>query len=100
MSELTRAEVDHKNVRRYQQISLAYLETFKQSTMQESTASAGLDQLDMGEGVEAQLLQSLMGGGDRNDKDLDNMMSLLCGGQGSPAKNGENQLQALFKSLS
>ena len=80
IAEVTKAEIDHKNVRRYQRVNLSHLELFKESDLAQSKSShaSNADQMfDFGDGMEAKILQSIMGGGDDQNLDLENMMSMF-----------------------
>lgn len=63
LSSLTKAEVDQGNIRRYHTLPLAALESYTTATAQQRPGNTDLvDQLDLGDGMEAQLLKALMGG--------------------------------------
>ena len=65
MSSMTKAEIDQKNVRQYQLLPLAALESYTIATTQQRPGGGNtdlVDQLDLGDGMEAQLLKALMGG--------------------------------------
>mgnify|MGYP001418829477 FL=1 len=64
MSSLTKAEIDQNNIRRYHTLPLTALESYTTVTAQQRTGGNTdlVDQLDLGDGMEAQLLKALMGG--------------------------------------
>lgn len=60
---MTKAEIDQMNVRYYHLLPLASLETYSADAISQRQGGNTdlVDQLDLGDGMEAQLLKALMG---------------------------------------